>query len=289
MDTITHALFGLTTYAAVDKQHMPKPMKYALFVTALAGSEIPDIDVVSQLWDKHGQYQMWHRGLTHSVFLVPLWAALIAALGYLLFRVRSWKLYWIGLLSVFIHVTSDLFNAWGTGYLEPFSRVRISFGTVPIVDLTVWGIILSGFIASFMRKWAAHKVFKMTGLLVALHFLIQTVQGYTIYDSVKDRYDQTALAASFVPWHYQIIGKKGSQVEISEATVWSGTKPVQQLTSQENAKLDELFAQNPKAKTLKEWSPFVVIVENDKEIGIYDPRFYRNGQSFLFESIKKAR
>ncbi|SNS40315.1 hypothetical protein SAMN05446037_100999 [Anaerovirgula multivorans] len=30
---------------------------------------------------------------------------------------------------------------------------------------------------------------------------------------------------------------------------------------------------------------FVVVVEDDKRLGIYDPRFYRNGESFLFQYI----
>ncbi|WP_328211125.1 hypothetical protein [Brevibacillus centrosporus] len=33
--------------------------------------------------------------------------------------------------------------------------------------------------------------------------------------------------------------------------------------------------------------PFVVVVDNEEALGIYDPRFYRNGESFLYEAIEK--
>jgi inner membrane protein len=62
MDTLTHTLFGLTTYGAVNKEKMNKETKKAVFFTTLVGSQIPDIDVISRLWDNEGMYQMWHRG-----------------------------------------------------------------------------------------------------------------------------------------------------------------------------------------------------------------------------------
>ena len=45
---------------------------------------------------------------------------------------------------------------------------------------------------------------------------------------------------------------------------------------------------NPKAKTLTRWSPFIVVVDNDKQLGIFDPRLYRNGKSFLFEYMVRG-
>lgn len=76
MDTITHTLFGLSLYGAVDKQKMDKNSRRAYLLTTVGASQIPDIDVISRLWDTEGLYQMWHRGITHSVFLTPLWAIL---------------------------------------------------------------------------------------------------------------------------------------------------------------------------------------------------------------------
>ncbi|MGG2196637.1 MULTISPECIES: metal-dependent hydrolase [Paenibacillus] len=103
MDTITHTLFGLTLYGAVNKTGMTRKEKQALLFTTVAGSQIPDIDVISSWWDTAGRYQMWHRGLTHSVFLVPVWAAVLAVLGRWIWKTRGWFWLLIGALAVFIH------------------------------------------------------------------------------------------------------------------------------------------------------------------------------------------
>ncbi|QRG65865.1 hypothetical protein [Brevibacillus choshinensis] len=56
---------------------------------------------------------------------------------------------------------------------------------------------------------------------------------------------------------------------------------------QDHANLYSLFHGNPKAQALYEWAPFVVVIDNEETLGIYDPRFYRNRESFLHESISK--
>ena len=288
MDSITHTLFGLTIYKAIDKEELNKKEKYALLFTAVVGSHLPDSDVVSKYFDSAGMYQMWHRGITHSIFMLPIWAILLFGLTYLLFKVKDKRIFFVGLFSVFIHITSDLFNAWGTGYFEPFSSIRVAFGTISIIDFVIWGIIGVGFLLSKLKKqWKEHFIFKMVILAMATHILIQSGQGFILYQQAKNDYDQIALSASFLPGHFQVIGKKGELVEISDASLWKERTVKTSLVSQESADLNTLFAENPKAKTLYAWSPFVVVVDNDQHLGIYDPRFYRNGQSFLFEYIDK--
>ncbi|GAA0379195.1 metal-dependent hydrolase [Bacillus horti] len=297
MDSITHTLFGLTIYGAIDKEEMEKTTKRAFLFTAVVGSLIPDSDVVSQLWDTEGLYQMWHRGITHSLFMVPIWALLLWLVCRFLFKVKDPRIFYIGLLSVFIHCTSDLFNAWGTGYLEPFSDLRVTFGTIPIVDLTFWAIMLLSFLFVRLKKklpFTKHKqirshfVYRAAWLLMILHIIVQSTQGYTIYQQTASSYEEHTLSATFVPWNFTVIGKKGETVELSHANLWNGLTLQETLPSAEGTDLEELFAERPEAKTLYQWSPFVVIVDDDQLLGIYDPRFYRNGQSFLFEYIEKG-
>jgi inner membrane protein len=291
MDTITHTLFGLVLYGAVDKEEWTKPGKRALLFTAVLGSQAPDIDIVSALWDTAGRYQMWHRGLTHSIFLVPVWAAVIFLLAKLLWKRHvKGRLFGVGLLAVFIHDTSDLFNAWGTGYLEPFSVMRVTFGTIPIVDPLFWMIMLGGYLfVRFRRKGlAGHRVYRIVWVIMALHVLLQSVQGYALYHQAADRYEQVALSADFVPGRFTVIGKQGPEVVLEKGSVF-GLKPEVRLESVEKADLEALFVANPKARTLYEWSPFVVVVDDGERLGVYDPRFYRNGQSFLFEYMEHGK
>ncbi|WP_404323756.1 metal-dependent hydrolase [Cytobacillus firmus] len=287
MDTITHTLFGLSLYGAVDKQRMDKNSRKAYLLTAVGASQIPDIDVISRFWDTEGLYQMWHRGITHSVFLTPVWALLFLLLSFLLFRVKDKKLFLLGWLAVFIHNTSDLFNAWGTGYLEPFSTMRVTFGTIPIVDLVFWIIIGAAFFFTKRNKSKSPYYFKMAWAFMLLHVVIQSTQGYLIYKQYNNHYEQVALSAEFIPWTYSVITKKDDEVTIFNDTLFTEKKTQYVLQSKEAADLDKLFSERPEAKTLYEWSPFVVLVDDDERLGLYDPRFYRNGQSFLFEYIEK--
>ncbi|MBN8199261.1 metal-dependent hydrolase [Bacillus sp. NTK034] len=287
MDTITHTLFGLGLFGAVDKRNMDKNSKRAYLLTAVGASQIPDIDVISRLWDTEGLYQMWHRGITHSVFLTPVWALLFLLLSFLLFKVKDKKLFLLGWLAVFIHNTSDLFNAWGTGYLEPFSNMRITFGTIPIVDLVFWTTLGIAYIFSRRNKLKSPYYFKMAWAFMFLHVMIQSTQGFIIYKQYNDQYDQVALSADFIPWTFSVIAKKEDEVTIFNDNLFKKEETQYVLQSRETADLDKLFSQRPEARTLYEWSPFVVLVDDDERLGLYDPRFYRNGQSFLFEYIEK--
>lgn len=289
MDTLTHGLFGYTLYRVVNKENMPKKKKQALFFTALVGSQIPDIDVAANLTEVGRiMEQMWHRGLTHSIFLVPVWALIIYGLSYLIFKQKDRFLFFVGLFAVFWHDTIDLFNAWGTGYFEPFSSVRISIGTIPIIDFVFWAIFLIGFLFHYYNKTIpSHVVYRAIAIGMLLHFAIQTTQGLIIEQQAKEHYAQTELTASFVPWTFQVVGKNNERIDIYQKTLFTEAKPIKTLYSKEDANLTPLFQKNPQAKVLYEWSPFVAIIDNKHKLGIIDPRFYRNGEFFLAEYIDK--
>lgn len=263
--------------------------KRAYLVTAVGASLIPDIDVLSRFWDTEGMYQMWHRGITHSIFLTPFWALLFSLLCLLLFKSKDIKLFFLGWIAVIIHNTSDLFNAWGTGYLEPFSSVRITFGTIPIVDFVVWMIMGIAYIFSKKKQGISPFYFRMAWMFIILHFMVQTIQGLFIYNQYSENYDQVALSAGFIPWTYSVITKKEKEVTIFSDSLFQKKRAQYVLQSSEDANLDMLFDKRPEAKTLYQWAPFVVLVDDNDRIGLFDPRFYRNGQSFLFEYIEKNK
>jgi inner membrane protein len=291
LDTITHGLFGLTIYGVLVKKEMTPAEKRALLFTSVIASQAPDSDVVAGLTATGEMMkQMWHRGVTHSLFLVPVWGAVFYWLSALIFNVRRRLLFFTACLAAWVHITSDLSNAWGTGYLEPLSSKRFSLGTIPIVDFVYWSAFLAGLLLTWFKKsWDPRKIWRGVALVMAVHFLLQTGQGLWIEHQASKRYDRVELAATFIPWQFRVIGKKGNRVEISTASIWSGTHPEVTLVSDEKADLSPLFAANPKARVLYEWAPFVVVVNDENRLGIYDPRFWRDGESFLAEYIEKRK
>lgn len=285
MDTITHTLFGLSLYGSVNKMEMDKRTKMAYLFTSIGASQIPDSDVISQLWDTEGLYQMWHRGITHSIFLTPVWAILFYVICILFFRIKDKRLFFLAWIAVVIHDTSDLFNAWGTGFLEPFSEIRVTFGTIPIIDFVFWIIIGGAFWLSRKKIGKRPFYFRVAWVLIILHVMVQSVQGYYFYQKYNNDFDQIALSAGFIPTTFQVITKKEATVTIFEDGIFQPKKKLHVIESKEEADLKYLFREKPKAKTLYIWAPFVVIIDDGKQLGIYDPRFYRNGQSFLYEYI----
>jgi inner membrane protein len=286
VDTITHTLFGLTLYGAADKRDLQQHEKRALFVTTLVGSQIPDSDVISRLWDTEGMYQMWHRGITHSIFLVPLFALLIYILVRLLFRVTDIRYFWWALLSVFIHNTSDLFNAWGTGYFEPISDVRITFGVIPIVDFVYWGIFLVAWLVA-RKQEVRYKTYRYAWAALVLYVALQSAQGAYLYQSHSKEYDEVALSASFIPTQFTVITKTDEDVSLFQDSIYQEATLQYELTSAEKTSLEPLFEVNQEARTLTKWSPFVVIVANEERLGVFDPRFYDGESSFLYEYIER--
>ncbi|WP_248928173.1 metal-dependent hydrolase [Paenibacillus hamazuiensis] len=289
MDTVTHTLFGLTLYGALNKSGASPAMKKSLLFTALAGSQIPDIDFVTRFTETgHIMHQMWHRGITHSVFMIPVWALLIWYICRWIWKIRERRVMWLGVLAVFIHDLSDMLNAWGTGFFEPASSFRVSIGAIPIVDVVyMLAMLLGWFLAWYVKKIPSHYMLRAAWGIMALYSLLQVSQVVTIHNAVADRYERIAVSAGFVPGQFQVFGKNPGLVDIMDATAWRTPVLRETLASDDNANLRPLFDRNPRAWTLYVWAPFVVVVNNDKELGIYDPRFYRNGQSFLHESIVK--
>ncbi|WP_431308997.1 hypothetical protein [Halalkalibacter lacteus] len=51
--------------------------------------------------------QMWDRGLTHSFFLVPVWALVIYAMAFLIWKRKDLLIFHLACVTVFIHNASD--------------------------------------------------------------------------------------------------------------------------------------------------------------------------------------
>jgi len=97
-----------------------------------------------------------HRGVTHSLILLPLWAlALSWLLAKMLRHPGGWRaLYGITALAIGLHIAGDLITSYGTMVLAPFSDWRAGIGTTFIIDLWFSGIIVAGLVASLIFRKA---------------------------------------------------------------------------------------------------------------------------------------
>jgi inner membrane protein len=144
MDSITHIVLGATIGEALAGRKLGKR---AMLVGAIAQS-LPDIDFVASSWLDTTQDTWFHRGITHSILFVVLLTPLLTLIAQRIFRPPDPGLHsspvlpfmtrddwWLFFgLQLFVHIFIDAFNAYGTGWFEPFSHYRVSFNLLFVAD-----------------------------------------------------------------------------------------------------------------------------------------------------------
>lgn len=153
MDTITHSLLGAVVVRSAfpaQKSAHPFSNRQRLLAGAVAGA-FPDIDYIASWVDPLVYLTLWHRSITHSFVMLPLWALLTGVVLAFLFRQRGeWRyLTLLAGVAVVSHIASDLITVYGTQILAPLSIWRASIGTTFIIDPWFTLIVLLGFIAGF--------------------------------------------------------------------------------------------------------------------------------------------
>ena len=154
MDTITHgiagALIGKAMFCGED-MFASGPINRGRIITwsLMLGAIFPDADVFRDFFSSDKLLIVtWHRSLTHSLVLLPLWALLLAAITQALARWRKWEtppfvaligIYAVGLLS---HILLDLVTSFGTMIWSPLQWSRPAWDLIFIIDFTLTAIFL---------------------------------------------------------------------------------------------------------------------------------------------------
>ena len=125
MDSGTHFVMGIALggLALADPVVANHSMTFtAVIAGTILGSQAPDVDTVLKLRN-NAVYIRHHRGITHSLPAVALWPILITAvLSYIIPDSNMLHVWLWTFLAVALHVFVDIFNAYGTQALRPFSK-----------------------------------------------------------------------------------------------------------------------------------------------------------------------
>src|SRR5690348_10993504 len=114
----------------------------------MLGSIFPDSDVFRDIFS-HDRLLIvtWHRSITHSLVLLPLWALLLAAITSAFAKWRKWEapsfaalsgIYAVGILS---HILLDLVTSFGTMIWSPLEWSRPAWDMIFIVDFTLSAVL----------------------------------------------------------------------------------------------------------------------------------------------------
>jgi membrane-bound metal-dependent hydrolase YbcI (DUF457 family) len=163
MDTITHgivgALVGKALFAGPEvpaalvpggvRNALGSPTARAAIVSCTLGAIFPDIDIFAgPLAHNPLSIMEWHRNITHSAVLLPVWALLLTALAMPLARRLKWKsppflsLYFIFAAGLATHVFLDVVTNFGTMVWSPVNYDRASWDWIFIVDFSLTAIAL---------------------------------------------------------------------------------------------------------------------------------------------------
>ncbi|SDI53294.1 metal-dependent hydrolase [Alteribacillus bidgolensis] len=149
MDTATHAVMGigLGGLAVLDPIVAENPAAFQTVMAAtIIGSQAPDFDTILKLRN-NAVYIKYHRGPTHSIPAVLLWPLIVSGSVYAVSPEISFFHLWIWtFIAVFLHVFVDIFNAYGTQALSPFTRRWIALGVINIFDPLIFLVHIFGFI-----------------------------------------------------------------------------------------------------------------------------------------------
>lgn len=154
MDTITHGIAGALIGKAVfrgEDMFASHPMNRGRIITwsLMLGSIFPDSDVIRDVFS-HDRLLIltWHRSITHSLIMLPLWAILLAAITQAFARSKKWEapsfaalitIYGVGILS---HILLDLVTSFGTMIWSPLEWSRPAWDLIFIVDFTLTAVLL---------------------------------------------------------------------------------------------------------------------------------------------------
>ena len=176
MDTLTHAISGAVlgrATAGIDGSALPVRRRVGVGFLAAA---FPDIDFVARPFVDPITFLNIHRGVTHSVILLPLWALLLGCLFAFLFRDGRPRDYLpLAAMALGIHIAGDVITAYGTMIFAPFSGYKAAIPTTFIIDLWFTGILLLGLAGSRLRR-ASRLPAALSLLVLVLYVGFQGIQ-----------------------------------------------------------------------------------------------------------------
>ena len=172
MDSLTHIALG----ACIGEAFAGKKLgKKAMLWGALLQS-IPDIDFIAGTWLSPSENLLAHRGFTHSILFAIIVVPLLALLAEKLHRphniqLKKYLLFFS--VEILIHLFIDGFNAYGIGWLEPFSHHRFSFNIIFVADpfFSIWAGIAFLMLLVLKRHSVKRKFWWKFGVIVPAIYL----------------------------------------------------------------------------------------------------------------------
>jgi inner membrane protein len=212
LDTLTHGLLGAAVANLGLRQRIGRDATWAAFLAAM----MPDLDILAApamnlvgMGDSLNGLRI-HRGITHSLLAVPVFALAMAGIWWSIRRkVRTrngngqatapapttgetpvglmgkmpmpqavprptpfWLLYLCVFLPMLTHPLLDACTSYGTQLLGPIISARYAFDAVPIIDLLYTPILILTVLACYVVRKKTHSPAPRATFAIALIGLV---------------------------------------------------------------------------------------------------------------------
>ena len=336
MDTITHgivgALVGKAVFAGHDTpagipgartgQALSSPTARVAIAACTLGSIFPDIDVFAgPLAHNPLAIMEWHRNITHSAVLLPIWALLLSAATVPLARRLKWTsppfallclVYAVGLAT---HIFLDVVTSFGTMVWSPLNYSRPAWDWIFIIDLTLTSIALVPQLAAwcyrepeqFRRRAVGVWALLALGTLGAYWFADANGYGFPIVASgvvslifAAILFGPAAVGNGFrwtrAAWCRAGLAILCAYIAFAATQHHRALADVEQLAAKQNLQVESLAAL-PLPPTLTHWVGLVNTPEGVWRTTFYEPggalestRLYADAQSLPYmEKAMKLR
>ncbi|MDQ6972462.1 MAG: metal-dependent hydrolase [Mariprofundaceae bacterium] len=220
MDPLTHAISGALLARALPRK--PLPIRHLMLLILLTMA--PDADFALRFISDTA-YLQYHRSVTHSLLMLPLWTWLFYSLLPTK-RARRALAPWLIGMAIALHIFLDLITSFGTMILAPVSDWRAALDLVFIIDPLFTACLLLPLLAACIWRNKT-RALACTGLLLAGAYLGLTV--WTQAQAVNlarfqqpGAQDYAALPLQFSPFHWQLIAVWPEHYTRSAVKLWPG-------------------------------------------------------------------
>lgn len=190
MDTATHFVIGVSIAGLATSNPIvaqDPTLSQSILIGALIASQAPDFDGISRFFGGTANYVKNHRGITHSLPALFIWPILITMVLFLFSPTVSFPQLWFWtFLSVTLHVFLDLFNAYGTQVLRPFSEKWVSFNIINIFDPFIFVVHILGIIMWALSIYSSIYIFSTVFILTFTYIIWRTWKSLSIKKYLRE-------------------------------------------------------------------------------------------------------
>ena len=241
MDTVTHALIGAVTARACTKVKNEKSRDHSLLFIAALAAAFPDIDYVFFWLNPYRFITDWHRGITHSIIMLPVWAMILSTTAFFVMNRQIPFRTVFGYISVGLltHIIADLITLYGLKLFTPLNDQRFALSLVFDFDPWIGLIALLGMVFGLNNRRNAVFGLIVIGIYISLLFYFQQSALAVIDARTRTNQIQTdniyVLPQPFMPFHWTLVIDRQAYYETAHLSLYGkGTNLMDKLLTNTN-------------------------------------------------------